>query len=113
MTTDTTNTDAGRASALERDVRPCAWMHEDGRVVPAATMDAARRDGGAMLSSLRDYTVPLYADEPVRKLLTDAWVCGYYDAGYTHDSAYAYARADEHAAAALGPNFNSTTPPVR
>ena len=104
---DSTKTDeAARrdGSALERDVRPCAWMHEDGRVVPAATMDAARRDGGAMLSSLRDYTVPLYADEPVRELLADAWVCGYYDAGYTHDSAYAYARADEHAAAALGPN---------
>lgn len=33
-----------------------AWQHEDGRVVPAATMDGARRDGGAMLSSLRDYS---------------------------------------------------------
>ena len=40
---------------------PVAWAHADGRVVPASTMEAARRDGGAMMSSLRDYTVPLYA----------------------------------------------------
>lgn len=36
-----------------------AYMHADGRVVPAATMDAARSDGGAMASSLRDYTIEL------------------------------------------------------
>ncbi|MGI4717249.1 MAG: hypothetical protein ACRYGO_07490 [Janthinobacterium lividum] len=36
-----------------------AWAHEDGRVVGASTMDAARRDGGAMRSSLSDYTIPL------------------------------------------------------
>jgi hypothetical protein len=37
-----------------------AWMTEDGeRVVPAATMDGARRDGGAMLSTMRAYTVAL------------------------------------------------------
>jgi hypothetical protein len=37
-----------------------AWMTEDGqRVVPAHTMEGARRDGGAMLSSLKPYTVAL------------------------------------------------------
>lgn len=37
-----------------------AWMTEDGqRVVTAQTMDGARRDGGAMLSSLRSYSIPL------------------------------------------------------
>jgi hypothetical protein len=38
---------------------PAAWMHEDGRAVTAATMAGARKDGGAMLSSLRGYTIPL------------------------------------------------------
>lgn len=48
----------------ERDQRThaieaTAWAHPDGRVVPAATMDAARRDGGAMASSLAGYTIAL------------------------------------------------------
>lgn len=38
-----------------------AWAHPDGRVVPASTMDSARSDGGAMLSSLTDYTIALVA----------------------------------------------------
>jgi hypothetical protein len=38
---------------------PMAWAHPDGRVVPASTMDSARHEGGAMLSSLRGYTIPL------------------------------------------------------
>lgn len=37
-----------------------AWMTPEGdRVVPETTMAAARRDGGAMLSSLQPYTVAL------------------------------------------------------
>ena len=47
---------------------PVAWMHPNGRVVPAETMTAARRDGGAMASSLRDYKIapgPLAAPAPV------------------------------------------------
>lgn len=37
------------------------WATEDGeRVVSASTMDRARRDGGATLSGLRPYSVPLY-----------------------------------------------------
>lgn len=37
-----------------------AWMTPDGdRVVTAQTMDGARADGGAMLSSMRPYSVPL------------------------------------------------------
>ena len=42
-----------------RTDRVLAWMHPDGRVVPASTMQTARRDGGAILSGLRDYTIPL------------------------------------------------------
>lgn len=61
------------------DVQPVAWMHIDGRVISAATMDQAYRDGGAMQSSLRDYTIPLYTHpapaasqaEPKREPLSD------------------------------------------
>ena len=46
---------------------PDAWMHPDGRVVTADTMRGALRDGGAMLTSLRPYTIPLYrAKEPTK-----------------------------------------------
>ena len=48
-------------AALAQQDEPAAWMHADGRVVTAATMTSARRDGGAMLSSLSGYTTPLYA----------------------------------------------------
>ena len=43
--------------------KPLAWMHEDGRIVRAETMEHARRHGGAMLSSLADYTIPLYGPD--------------------------------------------------
>lgn len=40
--------------------QPAAWMTPEGdRVVTEATMAGARKDGGAMLSSLRPFTVPL------------------------------------------------------
>jgi hypothetical protein len=55
-----------------------AWATEDGRVVPASTMEGARRDGGAMLSSLKAYTIPLIANsvqpvqaEPVAQVSND------------------------------------------
>lgn len=38
-----------------------AWAHPDGRVVPASTMESAKRDGGAMESSLAGYTIPCVA----------------------------------------------------
>jgi hypothetical protein len=47
----------------DETVKPAAWMHPDGRVVPAATKDAADRDGGAMRSSLVGYTIPLYGPD--------------------------------------------------
>lgn len=49
----------GRAAKAAASAEPMAWAHPDGRVVPASTMDSARHDGGAMLSSLRGYTIPL------------------------------------------------------
>lgn len=39
-----------------------AWLTPDGeRVVTAKTMDGAKKDGGAILSSLRSYSVPAYS----------------------------------------------------
>lgn len=38
-----------------------AWAHPYGRVVPASTMESAKRDGGAMESSLAGYTIPCVA----------------------------------------------------
>lgn len=66
------------------DTQPVAWMHIDGRVISAATMDQAYRDGGAMQSSLREYTIPLYTrpapavpqDEPSAALIR-AYNSGY------------------------------------
>lgn len=56
-----------------------AWMHEDGRVIPAVTKASAERDGGAMRSSLAGYTIPLYASAPAAPAqdvpLTPGWVC--------------------------------------
>lgn len=51
-----------------RAQEPVAWAHSDGRVVPASTMSAALRDGGAMRSSLAGYTIPLYAAPAVQPL---------------------------------------------
>lgn len=43
------------------DAKPDAWITEDGeRVVTAQTMQTAVKDGGAILSSLRPYLVPLF-----------------------------------------------------
>ena len=50
---------------------PVAWMHSDGRVVPATTKRTGERDGGATKSSLAGYTIPLYATPQQQKPLTD------------------------------------------
>jgi hypothetical protein len=41
--------------------------------------------------------------ERVRDMIEGAWCAGYYDAGYTHDSAYAAKKAEECADQFLGP----------
>lgn len=51
---------------------PVAWMNpDDGRVIPAQTMRHAREGGGASLSSVRSYTVPLGPIRAQRPPLTD------------------------------------------
>ena len=52
------------AAERDRGGEAVAWMHPDGRVIPASTMLGARKDGGAILSSLRGYTTPLYLPPP-------------------------------------------------
>ena len=39
---------------------PVAWMHPDGRILPAKTVLHARTSGGASLSAVIEYTIPLY-----------------------------------------------------
>ena len=47
---------------------------------------------------------PLYDAATVRAILEGAWCAGYYDAGYTHDSAYACKMAEKCADEFLGLN---------
>jgi hypothetical protein len=56
-----------------------AWATEDGeRVVPARTMEGAKRDGGAILTSMKPYVLPLYTrPQPAPAVLLEqaAQVC--------------------------------------
>ena len=52
------------STAAQAEQPAAAWMTEGGeRVVSASTMEGARRDGGAMLSSMRPYTVKLVREQ--------------------------------------------------
>jgi len=67
---------AAEAALALPEPEPVAWMHVDGRVVPAATMATARKDGGATLSSLRGYTIPLYAGSAPTQSASPFAPCG-------------------------------------
>ena len=54
-----------KAPQIQAALPILAWAHPDGRVVPAATMDSAQRDGGAMASSLAVHTIPCVAKKHV------------------------------------------------
>ena len=49
------------AQAVPGGWRLMAWAHEDGRVIPVTMIDNAKRDGGATFSSVKAYTIALYA----------------------------------------------------
>ena len=49
-----------KPAAAAPDAQPDAWMTEDGRVVHASTMAGAKKDGGALLSSMRPFNIALY-----------------------------------------------------
>lgn len=55
---------AGLAASSAPQAEPMAWAHEDGRVISASTKATAERDGGASASSVRGYTIPLFAATP-------------------------------------------------
>lgn len=51
-----------------------------------------------------DEVVAFYDAATVRRMIEGAWCAGYYDAGYTHDSAYAEKMAEKCADEFLAPN---------
>lgn len=51
---------AAQPAAAAPDAQPDAWMTEDERVVHASTMAGAKKDGGALLSSMRPFNIALY-----------------------------------------------------
>ncbi len=57
-----------------------------------------------------DEVTAFYDSATVRKMLEGAWCAGYYDAGYTHDSAYACKMAEKCADEFLGPNVGIEPP---
>ena len=64
--------EAALAQEPEPVQEPVGWMNpDDGRVIPAQTMRHAREGGGASLSSVRSYTVPLGPIRAQRPPLTD------------------------------------------
>ena len=110
------NNDAAGASPVDCQVRPLVaearWYcvsregmatlckdEEDARA-NAAHCDQAWRAGGPHRA------VQLLDAATVRQMVEGAWCAGYYDAGYTHDSAYACKKAEECADAFLGPNLS-------
>jgi hypothetical protein len=54
--------------------------------------------------------LPPLTVERVRYMIESAWCAGYYDADYTHDSAYASKKAEECADQFLGPAAESPEP---
>ena len=66
---------------------PVAYLTEDGdRVVTAKTYNSAKKDGGAMWSTMRPFCVPLYTSPPTSKPwvgLTDEEFQWIYDHGRT------------------------------
>lgn len=76
MPTDTPNDKPAQAqTAPAGPVAAAAWMHPDGRIVPAETMLSARRSGGAPLTALKWYTIALYAGAaPVPAVPSDEYL---------------------------------------
>ena len=95
-----TNLRAALAQQAEPAQEPVAWMNpDDGRVIPAQTMQHAREGGGASLSSVRSYTVALGPIRAQRPPLTDEEIWQvYYDlpeSDFEGSDRIAFARAIE------------------
>lgn len=111
---------------------PVAWgaFHESGRAViyqdratqgpmylPVRPLVWARKDqlqqanmGGGFLCAMypdtqaRNDLEPLYSAKAMREMIGEAWVAGYYEAGYTNDGDYADKKSDEFVSAVMGAN---------
>lgn len=98
-----TKTDGSRLdSALSEGFGPKVWARKD-------QLQHASTRGGLLCAMYPDTKgradlEPLYDEATVRAMVEGAWCAGYYDAGYTHDSAYAEKQAEKCAAEFLGPN---------
>ena len=100
---------------VERRVRPQAWLWDEARwqqgdVRGRGWYPSIGRTHPGMPWMVRDVKA-LYTAEDVRYMLEGAWCAGYYDAGYTHDSAYAEKMAEKCADEFLGPNVRANLPP--
>lgn len=99
---------------VERRVRPQAWSpaltypnYEQQRVW--GNGEPRPEDVAYWKAQGLGVTLAYTADD-VRYMLEGAWCAGYYDAGYTHDSAYAEKMAEKCADEFLGPNARLTAP---
>lgn len=63
---------AAQPAAAAPDAQPDAWMTEDERVVHASTMAGAKKDGGALLSSMRPFNIALYRHAAAQPEAKDA-----------------------------------------
>lgn len=95
------------AGQVERPVRPHAtsvtWRNAEG-----GSWQQWHDDGDPMPTEWDDRppdeVLHVYTAAQVREMLEGAWCAGYYDAGYTHDSAYACKMAEKCADEFLGHN---------
>jgi hypothetical protein len=93
------------AGPVEPTVRPCAWRQPNwGQSADEYVYYDA--DDKPLKNA-----EPLYDAATVRYMLEGAWCAGYYEAGYTHDSAYSSKMAEKCADEFLGPNARGNLPP--
>jgi hypothetical protein len=98
--TDKTTAQAGVVSSTE--FGPVAWRHSKTYCLYETEEEVPLADGD-------EHAEPLYDAATLRALVGGAWCAGYYDAGYTNDSAYSEKKAQAFADACLLPNTPAET----
>ena len=92
-------------SALSDELGPTAWLVTwqggEHQYVQAFASEMTAVDKARIMGGTCE---PMFSGKVVRHMVEGAWCAGYYDAGYTHDSAYACKKAEECASEFLGPN---------
>ena len=102
------NTNPDGVSAMSAEFGPAAWWNraDNGNI---RCWTSAHTDALRLAGEIGFQLEPLYDAATVRAMLEGAWCAGYYNAGYTNDSAYAEKQAKAFADALLLPNTNSGT----